>query len=193
MTITYTHAPRPVGGPVSFKLDGSRLTVDTGRKVYEVPLAAVEEVRLTYEPRSFMHKAFRTRLRLQPSSGAVSLPRTVSLSSLNWKSFIEAERLDGEYRAFVETLLSGIARENPQAAFLAGKPRLVWLGSAMLAGATLAALAAVVARAAQAGAPGAALMGAALIGLGLWQVAPMIRRNRPRTFRPDHPPTGLVP
>ena len=64
MAQLYTHSPRPTGGPISFSLDGDRLTVDSGRKVQEVRLGAVDLVRMTYEPRSFAQKAFRTRVRL---------------------------------------------------------------------------------------------------------------------------------
>ena len=42
MTQTYTHSPKPFGGPISFTLKGDRLTVDSGRKVHEVQLGAVE-------------------------------------------------------------------------------------------------------------------------------------------------------
>ena len=59
MLVTYSHAPRPVGGPVTFALDGDRLTVDSGRKVEDVRLAAVEQVRMTYESRGFRRGPFK--------------------------------------------------------------------------------------------------------------------------------------
>ncbi len=65
MTTHYTHSPRPVGGPISFALKGDRLTVDSGRKVQEVRLGAVETVRMTYEPSRFGLRAFRTKVRLR--------------------------------------------------------------------------------------------------------------------------------
>ena len=65
MTTAYSHTPRPIGGAISFELREDRLTVDVGRKAVEIPLASVEEVRMTYEPRNLAQKAFRTRLRLK--------------------------------------------------------------------------------------------------------------------------------
>ena len=50
MPITYEHSPRPVGGPIQFSLEGETLTVDSGRKVSEVRLGAVDLVRMTFEP-----------------------------------------------------------------------------------------------------------------------------------------------
>ena len=83
MALTYTHAPRPTAGPVTFTLAGDRLTVDSGRTVQEVRLGAVDLVRLTYEPRSFARTAFRTRLRLEDG-------RSFAFSSLSWRSMIDA-------------------------------------------------------------------------------------------------------
>lgn len=186
MSITYTHAPRPTAGPVSFRLDGDRLTVDTGRKVQEVRLGAVETVRLTYEPRSFAQNAFQTRVRLTDG-------KTFAFSSLSWKSLIEAERKDGEYRAFLAALLPAIAAASPKARFLGGRPRAVWILVTALAFASLLALAWFAFRALSAGAMGAAAMGALFFALGIWQLEPMVRRNRPTTFRPDAPPTELMP
>ena len=34
--------PQPFGGPITFTLEGDKLTVDSGRKVHEVQLGAVE-------------------------------------------------------------------------------------------------------------------------------------------------------
>jgi hypothetical protein len=186
MTTSYSHAPRPVGGPVTFKLEGDRLIVDSGRKVHEVALGAVDQVRMTYEPRSFVQRAFQTRVRMRDG-------KTFSFSSINWKSLIEAERLDKDYRAFVRTLFDAIARANPEARFVAGRPRWIWVGTAILAAASLIAMALFTWRAMQAGATAAALMGLVLALIGIWQLEPMVRLNKPRSFTPDEPPQDLMP
>lgn len=186
MTTRYSHAPRPVGGPITFTLEGDRLIVDSGRKVHEVALGAVDQVRMTYEPRSFVHRAFQTRVRMRDG-------KTFAFSSLNWRSLIEAERLDKEYRAFARTLFDAIARANPEARFVSGRPRAVWIGSAILAAASLFAMALFTWRAMQAGAVTAALMGLVFALVGIWQLEPMVRLNRPRRFTPDEPPPDLMP
>jgi hypothetical protein len=186
MTTTYSHAPRPVGGPITFTIEGDRLVVDSGRKVQEVRLGAVEQVRMTYEPRSFAQKAFQTRIRLTDG-------KTFAFSSLNWKSLIEAERLDKDYRAFARTLFDAIARANPKARFFGGRPRWLWIATAILAAASLLAMAFFTWRALQAGATSAALMGVLFTVIGIWQLEPMVRLNKPRTFSPDGPPPELMP
>ena len=186
MSLTYTHSPRPVGGPITFRLDGDRLTVDSGRKVHEVRLGAVEQVRLTYEPRSFAQKAFQTRVRMKDG-------RRFTFSSLDWRSLIEARRLDDEYRAFARALLATVAAANPEARFVAGRPRWVWTAAAILGAISLLAIALFLWRAATAGHTGAAVMGALFLGAGIWQLEPMIRLNRPRSFRADAPPRELLP
>ena len=72
--------------------------VDSGRRVDNVLLSAVEEVRLTYVARSFGQNAYRTKLTL--SDG-----KSVVFASVSWKSMVEAERKDEAYRAFLSALL----------------------------------------------------------------------------------------
>ena len=61
----YSHAPRPTSGPITFALEGQALTVDSGRKVDIVQLGAVEQLRLTYEPRSFAQPAYQIQVRMR--------------------------------------------------------------------------------------------------------------------------------
>jgi hypothetical protein len=186
MPHVYTHSPRPVSGPITFTLDGDKLTVDNGRKVQEVKLSAVETVRMTYEPRSFAQKAFQTRVRLADG-------KAFTFSSLSWRSLIEAERLDRDYRAFTRALFVAISKANPKARFVGGRPKILWVATAVLATASLVAMAVFMWRALQAGATGAVLMGGLLLAAAIWQLEPMIRLNKPQNFSPDEPPRELLP
>jgi hypothetical protein len=186
MSYVYTHAPRPVGGPITFTLDDDKLTVDSGRKVQEVRLGAVELVRMTYEPRSVGRKAFQTRIRM--SDG-----KAFTFSSLSWRSMLEAENLDRDYRAFTRTLFDAIRRANPKARFVGGRPKLLWMATAILGAGALLAMAVFIWRALQTGATAAALMGALFLAAAVWQLEPMIRLNRPQEFSPDAPPRELLP
>ena len=186
MAQTYTHNPRPVGGPVSFVLQGDRLVVDSGRKVQEVRLGAVESVRLTYEPGRVGRKAFRARVTMQDG-------KAFTFTSLNWRSLIEAQELTGEYRAFTQALCAAIAKANPAARFIAGKPGWLWLATAIVAAASLLGTAVLIWQALRLGSTGVALMGALLALVGVWQIEPMIRLNKPRSFRPEALPGELMP
>lgn len=186
MTQTYEHNPRPVGGPISFTLKGETLVVDTGRKVHEVRLGAVESVRMVYEPGRVGQKAFRTRVRMKDG-------KTFSFTSVTWKSMIAAEELSGPYRAFTKALFEAIARANPDVRFEAGKPYWIWLSTTLLAVASLLAMAVLIWRALQMGSTSVALLGGLFALVGVWQIEPMVRLNRPRTFRPEAPPPELLP
>jgi hypothetical protein len=186
MTQTYTHSPKPFGGPISFSLDGSRLTVDSGRKVNEVQLGAVDTVRMTYEPGRLAQKAFRTKVVMKDG-------KSFTFSSLNWKSMVEAQQMTGEYRAFARALCDAIVRANPDAKFAAGKPWWLWLPSSGLAAASLLAMAVLIWRALQMGATSIALLGALFALVGIWQLEPMVRLNKPRPFRSEALPEELLP
>jgi hypothetical protein len=182
----YAHNPKPIGAPVSFVLEGERLSVDTGRKTFDLQLAEVEEVRMTYEPGRMSRRVYRTRLRMRQG-------RTVSFTSLNWKSLVEAQELGPAYRAFAGCLFRAVAEANPRARFTAGQPYWRWLLTAGIAVACLVAMAIIVWRALQGGATSLALMAVFLAAVGIWQLEPMVRLNRPRSFSPDRPPPDLLP
>lgn len=182
----YTHSPKPIGSPVSFVLEGDRLSVDTGRKTFDLRLAEVEEVRMTYEPGRMSRRVYRTRLRMRQG-------RTVTFTSLNWKSLMEAQELGPAYRTFAGCLFQAVAEANPRARFMAGQPYWRWALTAGIAVACLAAMVIVVWRALQTGATGFAFMAVLLAAVGIWQLEPMVRLNRPRSFSPDRPPPDLMP
>jgi hypothetical protein len=184
--LAYRQNPRPIGFEVSYRLAGGRLSVDSGRKATEIPLGQVGEVRLTYEARSMMQGAYQTRLRLNDGT-------TVKLTSISFRSMIDARRQDQEYGAFVRALIDGIARANPAARFVAGKPRLQWLAITTLTATSLVGATYFVWRAVSAGAGTAALLGAAVAAAGIWQLEPLVRLNRPREFAPGDAPRALLP
>ena len=186
MTQTYTHSPRPFGGPISFILKGDRLTVDSGRKVHEVQLGAVDTVRMTYEPGRLAMKAFRTKVIMKDG-------KSFTFSSLDWKSLVEAQEMTREYRAFAQALCDAIFRANPEAKFVAGKPWGLWLPTSVLAIASLLAMAYLIWQALRMDAPGIALLGALFAVVGVWQIEPMIRLNKPRPFRSEALPEELLP
>jgi hypothetical protein len=183
---TYVHNPRPVGMPVGFSIKGRKLVIDRMGHTTEVPLSEIVEMRATYEPSSFAQSQLRTRLRL-----ASGLP--ITFSSVSFRSVVFADRQDAEYGAFVRTLAKAVAKANPNARFAAGRPYPLWLamsGSAIL---LMGAIVLFIVYALSAGETIAAALGAFVAGLGIWQLEPLIRLNRPKPFTPEDPPASLVP
>jgi hypothetical protein len=183
---SWRQRPRPVGFEITYRLDGDELEIDTTRKVDRVKLAAVEQVRFSYAPSNISSKGFKTELRLNNG-------KTVSFGNLSWRSLTDMERNDAGYRAFVEALAAAIARANPRARFVAGKPNWIWLILSVVSGLSLVMLALFTLRAFLQGAAPAGWLGIALIAASVWQVWPMIRLNRPQELSTGEVPDALVP
>lgn len=183
--LTYRLRPRPFGQEVTFRLDARTLFVDSGRRQEEIPYARIEKIRLTYEPGNVSWHGFRARLTLTDG-------RTLRFGNLSWKSYVEAERRDEDYRRFVAGLLDKVRRANPRVRLVAGKPPLQWGailagGVAMLAGLTAVGIFAMLRQAWGA----AGLVALFLLPLS-WQVHAMATRNRPRAFESE-PPAEVLP
>ncbi len=181
----YLHAPRPASMPVGFRLRGSQLIVDRLGSEQAVPLSQITEVRLTYEPRSFAQKLYRTRLRL--ASGG-----TLSLHSVNFRSMVFADRQEEAYAAFVNALLPAIAKASPKAQFVAGRTPFVWGALVVTTIAIFLAIAYFIIFALQEGEAAAIAIGLFIGAAGLWQMLPIVRLNRPREFSPKDPPAEML-
>lgn len=183
---SYTQVPRPGGMPVTFELRGRNLVVERMGQSQDIPLSSVVETRFTYEQRSFAQNVFKTRLRLE--NGA-----TVTLSSVSFRSLVFSERQDAAYGAFVRELCARTARANRAAAFVAGRNPIMWWIMAATAALVLLGLAAFIAYTLSMGEFGGAVVGLIVGGLGVGQLVPLVRLNRPRPVDPEAPPEDLVP
>jgi len=181
----YTHAPRPASMPVGFRLHGRQLIVVRVGSEQPVPLDQIEEVRLTFEPRSFAQKLFRARLRLKTGN-------TLSLHSVNFRSMVFADRQEEAYAAFLHALLPRIAKANPKARFVVGRSPFIWGTLCIATAGILAAIAFFIWFAWSEGETTAALIGAFIGAAGLWQLGPIVRLNKPRSFVPQSPPPELL-
>lgn len=182
----FRQRPKPVGFEIAYKIEGDTLVVDQMRKIERVPLRAVEEMRLVFDPGNISARGFKTRLRLRDG-------RSLTFGNLSWKSFVEVDRQEESYRAFVPRLAAAIAAANPQCRFVAGRPRLTWGLFALLAGGAILAMALFGWSAWARGQSGAAFLALVLALLGVWQMEPMVRLNRPRDLRAGEIPPEMLP
>lgn len=183
---SWRQRPKPVGFEIAYKLDGDTLEIDTTRKVDRVRLAAVEQVRFVYAPSNLSSKGFKTQLRL--SDG-----KSITFGNLSWRSLTDMDRDDAGYRAFVCALAGAIARANPRARFVAGKPFAFWLALAAVSLLSLLMLVFFTGRALLQGSHSTALLGLLLTAASYWQVKPMVVLNRPRDLASGEVPDDLVP
>jgi len=183
---SWRQRPKPIGFEIAYRLDGDTLEIDTTRKIDRVRLAAVEQVRFFYAPSNVASKGFRTQLRL--SDG-----KSITFGNLSWRSLTDIDRDDPRYHAFVSALSAAIARANPKARFVAGKPFPLWVALALAGVGALVMLAFFSLRAFGQGATAAGWLGLVLAAASYWQVAPMVRLNRPRNLATGEVPGDLVP
>ncbi|CAH1653167.1 conserved hypothetical protein [Hyphomicrobiales bacterium] len=183
---SWRQRPKPVGFEVAYKLVGDTLEIDRTRRVDSLRLNAVEQVRFLYAPGNISSKGYKTQLRL--SDG-----RTVTFGNLSWRSLTDLDRDDARYHRFVSALSAAIARANPRARFVAGRPKPLWLGVAAVGALSLLMLTAFTLRAFQQGATNAGLLGLLLVAASFWQVWPLVSLNRPRELATGEVPDDLVP
>ncbi|WP_420102253.1 hypothetical protein [Bosea sp. (in: a-proteobacteria)] len=183
---SWRQRPKPVGFEIAYTLDGEVLEVDRTRAVDRVRLSAVEEVRFFFAPGNISSKGYKTRLRL--SDG-----KTITFGNLSWRSLTDLDRDDARYHRFVTALSAAIARANPRARFVGGRPRPLWIATAIVGVLSLAMLAFFTLSAFQRGMNGAGLLGLLLLAASYWQVWPMISLNRPRELATGEVPDALVP
>jgi hypothetical protein len=183
--LTYQQNPRPMGFGVTYRLAGDRLVVDTLRRTDEINLGAVARLRLTYEAGKLSSGFYKTAIRLKDG-------RSVSLTSLSWSGLAQSTNQVEAYRAFVAALIEAVGRASPQARLEGGKPRFVWTAMAITTGALTLAAAYIALRAFLGGATGGALVPLALGAVIMWQMGPVVLRNRPRPFTADALPADLL-
>jgi len=183
---SWRQRPKPVGFEISYTLVGDTLEIDRTRRIDSIRLSAVEQVRFVYAPGNISSKGYKTQLRL--SDG-----RTVTFGNLSWRSLTDLDRDDARYHRFVSALSAAIARANPRARFVAGRPKPLWLGVTIVGVLSLMMLAAFTLRAFQQGATNAGLLGILLVAASVWQVWPLVSLNRPRELATGEVPDELVP
>ncbi len=183
---SYRQKPRPIGFELAYKLEGDELVIDSTRKIDRVKLSAVEQVRFTFKPGNIASTGYVTTIRLKDG-------KTITIGDTSWRSLVEVERGGARYVAFITALSGTIARLNPQARFVAGKPPVIWWVFAGVAALSVVMMALFTLRAFQSGAGGAIWIGVLLFAVAVWQMLPMVRLNRPMELKAGEVPAHLMP
>ncbi len=183
---SYRQKPRPIGFDLAYKIEGDVLVIDSTRKIDRVRLASVEQVRFTFKPGNIASTGYVTELRL--SDG-----KTITIGDISWRSMVEIERGGARYIRFIRELCAIIARLNPKARFVAGKPPVIWALFAVIATVSVLMMSYFAFRAWQQGVVGAVWIGVGLAAIAAWQMWPMVRLNRPRELALGEIPDDLMP
>ena len=183
---SYAYKSSLVGAPLEFQLAPDALEWRKGGIAGRTPYGSVRRIRLSFRPMTMQNYRFITEV--WPDNG----PK-LQIASTSWKSLVEHQRLDAEYRAFVSELSRRVGAAGGNTAFDTGSPAfLYWPGVLVFTGASFA-LAALAVRALQEQAWGGAAFIAAFFALFLYQAGNFFRRNRPGTYSPDAVPPLLLP
>ena len=183
---SYAYKSSLVGAPLEFQLAPDALEWRKGGIAGRTPYGSVRRIRLSFRPMTMQNYRFVTEV--WPESG----PK-LQIASTSWKSLVEHQGLDAEYRAFVSELSRRVGAAGGNTAFDTGSPAfLYWPGVLVFTGASFA-LTALAVRALQEQAWGGAAFIAAFFALFLYQAGNFFRRNRPGTYSPDAVPPLLLP
>ena len=183
---SYVYKSSLMGAPLEFKLAPDALEWRKGGMAGRAPYDRVRRIRLSFRPMTMQNYRFVTEV--WPEGG----PK-LQIASTSWKSLVEHQRLDAEYRAFVSELSRRLGAAGGNTAFVTGSPAfLYWPGVVIFVGASFA-LVALAVRALQQQAWGGAAFIAAFFALFIYQAGNFFRRNRPGTYSPDAVPPLLLP
>lgn len=184
--LAYKQRPRPFSGEVVFALTDDGLFVDNGRKQETIAFKDVVALRLTFGYRNLGTEVYMAKIRR--SNG-----RTVTLTNLNWKGYVDYDSQNKAYSIFVRELINKIARANPHALFEGGRPALSYLATAIVGIAALVSFVAATIWGLMRGNWLLATLGVIFLFPFSKQVHGMITRNKPLLFEAKHPPQNLLP
>lgn len=184
--ITYTFRPAALGTPWQFTLGRDEISYHVGRKSGRVLLRDVRRVRMSFRPSTTLISRFRTEI------WAPGAPK-LDLQSMSWKSMIEQERRDAEYKAFIAELHRRLAGRGAAARYELGVyPAIYWVGVGLFAIVALA-IAGLIVRGVQMRFwSGTAFVVLFFAGF-LWQAGNYFHRNRPGRYDPLALPEELLP
>ncbi|MBL8587214.1 MAG: hypothetical protein JNK46_01665 [Methylobacteriaceae bacterium] len=169
-----------------------------GEEVFEIADAGrsmsfayrdVEQIRLSYRPRSLDYRVFRLDLRMRDGRSVTLHNVATSAGAL----FKPHERWDKGYVLFARGLAERVAAAAPDARLLAGFPLWRFWPATAVGAALCVFLVARAATALLAGDGMAALIAVGGLAVALVFLAPFLWRNRPRRFSGGAIPADVLP
>ena len=185
-SLVYAYRPRLVGAAFGFRLGSHSLEWDLGGRRGSVAYPMIARVRLSYLPSNLGARRFVTKI--WPRNA----PR-VELASSSYKSVVLMEEQGPAYNAFVRELHRRIVDARGDCRFDGGFAAWRWWPMAAVGvGGTLG-LAYFALQTLASGDWSGMLLVAAFTALFVWQVGPLVTRNRPRSYDPRQIPEDLLP
>lgn len=182
---SYMYKSSLIGAPFEFFLAPDTLQWQKGGTRDSTPYRRIRRIRLGFRPMTMQNNRFVAEVWTDGPK--------LTIASTSWKSLVEHEQRNAEYRAFVTELCRRVGAVGGETRFDTGSPILIyWAGLVVFIGA-LFAIAALIVRALQAEVWSGAAFIAAFFAFFLWQGGTFFRRNRPGAFSPDAVPELVLP
>jgi hypothetical protein len=185
-SLSYTYKPSLLGAPCHFLLRRDGLQWHMASFQGFIPYRDVRRVRLSYRPASMQAQRFLMEI------WSAANPK-IRIASASWRNFLDLERLDTGYAAFVTELHRRLAAVGSAAHFSTGMPVVsYWIG-VLVFGAAILALVLLTLRALRVGEWAAAAIIGVLCVVFAAQLGTYFLRNRPGRYRPEAVPPSVLP
>lgn len=182
----YAFKPSLMSGGSFFRLREHGMDWQIGRHSGHMRYREIRRLRLAFRPVSLATHRFIAEIW---GEGAPKM----TIASTSWRSFVEQQRQDEEYSAFVRTLIARIGAAGATPRLETGSPPLIYWPGAALCVALGLAFPWMLVRALREGATGAAGVIAVLLAILVWQIGTFFWRNWPGAFRPSAIPSAVLP
>ena len=184
--LVYQYRPRMVGSELAFRLGEQSLEWSVAGSRGSVTYPMIARVRLGYRPSNLGNRRFIAEI--WPLNG----PR-LEVASASYRSLVAMDDQGPAYNAFVGELHRRIAEAGGDCRFEAGFAAWRWWPMVVVGIVTAAGLLYVAIQTLLRDDLGAGVLIAAFIALFAWQMGPLIVRNRPRDYEPNHIPADVLP
>jgi hypothetical protein len=184
--LTYGYKPSLLGAFSLFTLrrDGLQWQIGSFRGL--IPYGDIRRIRMSYRPATLQSQRFVTEI-------WSSVAPKLQIVSASWRSFVEQERLDTDYIAFITEFHRRLAAAGSAAQFSTGMPVVTYWIGVFVFGAAMLALAGLTVRALQFGEWAATALIAGVFVVFTLQIGNYFRRNWPGSYRPDAMPASVLP
>lgn len=184
--LRYAHRAKPFSNELELHLTERELIAERGKSRQVFPIGRLERIRLSFTPRNTARLAFTCEVRAEDG-------KSVRFDNISWKSLIETERHDVEFRAFILALVARAAHAKPGVKLEAGIAPLRYQVMRLLGISIVAALAGA---AVFAGSHSNYIVALASLGLTVYLanwLREFLTRNRPRSFAASDVPDNILP
>jgi hypothetical protein len=184
--LVYAYRPRAIGSAAVFRLTEHSLEWNIGSMAGRAAYPMISMVRLGFRPNNFGARRFIAEI--WPRNGS-----KVEIASASYRSLVATDDQGPAYRAFIEELHRRIAASGGECRFEAGFAAWRWWPMAAVGVFTAFALLYVAVSTVRSADVTGGLLIAGFILLFAWQMTPLILRNFPRRYDPQHIPPDVMP